>query len=123
MKKGRLTKEEIVYIQQNGNQDAEVIAKKLDRSVKSVEKHLTPDVVTEETAESLAEEKGALVDVFEPGKNKMRNLIGRKTAGGNRGSTFMTGEASSLSDDTAAKRKTGKSRYSDTAVHKPYGDE
>lgn len=97
MKRGPLSKDEKIVIEQSKG-SPEQIAKKLDRSVKAVSSHLA-----------------AIPKVADPKSDFIRN-----TMNGRDGITIMTPSVSEVLDESKV-QKTKVSRINRTAIHKPKG--
>jgi hypothetical protein len=99
-KTGKLNKVEKFYIENNSDKEVSQIAKDLNRSEASVEKHMKNSPKRKHTSEAKSEE-----DV-------VSNLMGHN----DRGSTVMTPAASELSDGTRSSRLSKNSNHN--AIHK-----
>ena len=100
-KTGKLTKIEKFYIDNNTDKDAEQIAKDLNRTKSSVNKHIQTTNKLSHTSEAKSK------------SSNVSDLMGHKEG---RGVTIMTPAASELSDETRPSRTT-KARHHD-AIHK-----
>ena len=111
-KQGKLSKQEIFYIEQNPDKRTVCeLAKELNRSPKIVAKHYTEatDPVIETTA-AVTETKA---------ESPMFQLMGRHKRKDTHVATIMTKAASELSDATRPARLTSKKLQA--AIHKPKG--
>ena len=97
-KKGKLTKVEKFYIENNQNKDLKEVAKDLDRTLASVTKY----------SESLVDTKHVTKTRDNEEQSSVSDLMGRKE---DRGVTIMTQAASELSDEGRSKRKQQSSKY------------
>ena len=100
-KKGKLTKIEKFYIENNKGKTHENIAKDLDRTLASVKKYADSINGTEHVTNTRADEELSSVS----------DLMGRKEK---RGVTIMTQAASELSDETRPNRKQKSTKYKDS---------
>ena len=99
-KTGKLTKVEKFYIENNTEKDTGEIAKDLNRTKASVEKHLAKEGLSH--VDSNQEEKAPISELF-----------GHKE---DRGVTIMTPAASEVSDETRGSR-VNKSNRHQNAIH------
>ncbi len=99
-KTGKLTKIEKFYIENNTEKDADEIAKDLNRTKASVEKHL-------------AKQGSSHVDSIQEEKPPISELFGHKK---DRGVTIMTPAASEVADETRQGRVNQSSRHQN-AIH------
>ena len=111
-KSGKLTKQEIFYIQQNPDDlTIHELAKQLDRLPKTVSQHYKDNKkeVKKETQEKPVANKEA----------SMFKLMGRHKRGDQNVATVMTKAASELADSTRSQRI--NSDKLNSAIHKPRG--
>ena len=110
-KSGKITKQEIFYIQQNPeNLTIHELAKELDRTPKTVATYyIEPEQVKEEEPQKPVADKDS----------PMFKLMGRHKRGEQNVATVMTKAASQLADETRPKGdRLGKLK---SAIHKPRG--
>jgi hypothetical protein len=112
MKRGKLSKVELEYIE-NNHQSVGVgdIAKNLDRTVDCIKKVIEQFPQAEKKQESTTE-------VFENGR--VRSLMGRRVINGKVAATVMTEAASEYADEE--RKKTVTTRHTENAICKPLGD-
>jgi len=111
-KKGRASKIEVFYIENNPDLSVSEIAKELDRTPAFVEKHRVVDTKTStDTGIDTESEMNA-------GK-----LIGRKSRKGKFVAAIMTPGASEMSDEARKRGDFKKSRKTHDAIAQPYTDE
>ena len=112
VKQGKLSKQEVFYIEQNPDKRTICeLAKELDRSPKMVVKHYT------ETAEAVVEATAEATEA-KP-ESPMFGLMGRKERNGQKVATIMTKAASEMADATRPNRIVNKKLMA--AIHKPKG--
>lgn len=104
MKKGPLTKEEIVIIQES-KKSIEELATELDRSISSVSKHYVPKTPKRKKEET-----------------QMLKSMGRHTRNGQRVATILTKGASELADDIR-KNSVHNRKIDQSCIHRPFGKE
>lgn len=111
MKKGKMSKVELSYIENNPNLSPEEIAKDLDRSVESVQKKM--EAIAGDTGEETPERP----------RNDFRKHLVNKTGSGREGITVMTQAASERIDEYRKKNidKIKHSRGTEDAIHHPLG--
>ena len=109
MKKGRLTKAELYYIQGNSDMKAEDIAKDLDRSVELIKKNLPIK----------KEEKEPPKTTKVKNEPPMLQKMGRHSRNGENIATVMTQSASEYADATREQRI--KNTKIQEAIFKPRG--
>ena len=98
-KKGKLSKVELFYIDNNADKSVADLAKDLNRTESSIEKHIRAN--TEH------------LDNVQDGKSNIGDLMGHKE---DRGVTVMTPAASELADETRVSR-IGISKKHQNAIH------
>jgi len=99
-KTGKLNKVEKFYIENNSDKEVSQIAKDLNRSEASVEKHMKSVSKTRNTSES----------------KSTTSVVSNLMSHNDRGSTVMTPAASERSDETRGKRLSNNKEHS--AIHK-----
>ena len=110
-KGGKLTKQEIFYIQQNPeNLTIHELAKELDRTPKLIAQHyIEPEKETQPEPKPVADTE-----------SPMFKLMGRHKRGKQNVATVMTPAASELADSTRSSRKSNPSKI-ESAIFKPRG--
>lgn len=111
MKKGRLSKAELYYIEGNSDRPAEEIAKDLDRNIELVKKYMV-----EKPKDSEKTKKTKKVKKNEP---EILTRMGRHERNGENVATVMTQAASEYADACRPQRIANKKM--NEAIHKPKG--
>lgn len=109
MKKGRFSKEEIEYINNNLDKGLEKIAKKLDRNVEAIQKYVTkPEQKPEPKKEE--DEKKAVQEVQNDGFGRLK-----------RGDTVISTVATMAGESRAQELVSGKQKLDPNVIFRPRG--
>lgn len=121
-KRGKLSKVETCYIENNRDKTVAEIALELDRTESAVEKHLAtlPEVEVEVQEEQPRSDVTS--PIYSPDDNPMRQAIGRRTKEGRGGVAIWNAAASQQAESTRDRRVNQGNRHTKDAIHKPFGD-